>query len=159
SLAEAQHQVRSCIAGKETEKLVPSEIEELLVHFTHARRLPGKLKDAADATRAKDATEYIAALEKKNVPDVRSLYKELCEYVHPAKSSVSFSLAADAEGRRRIDPESDQRVIAELLHRYRKTFDECVMFAFNPALLTLRVLHRFGITPQIPELRRYKFSR
>src|SRR5262249_9115949 len=65
SLAEAQHQVRSCIAGKETEKLVPSEIEELLVHFTHARRLPGKLKDAADATRAKDATEYIAALEKK----------------------------------------------------------------------------------------------
>ena len=41
----------------------------------------------------------------------------------------------------------DEAVISHFMAEYRRTFIELLMFAFNPALATLRVLNYFPLTP------------
>ena len=128
-----------------------------MIHFTHARHLKREEKNRVPpAHKAKPASQYISDI---GIPGARTLYGELCEYSHPAASSVEYLFSAVDEGRAfRVDPRRDKHKIDSLIETYRTVFDDLLMVSFNPVLLSLRVFHAFQLFPNIPELRNVNFS-
>ena len=79
--------------------------------------------------------------------------------MHPAASSVSCMFVQTDDGLgSRIDSGHDARVIASLLERHRAAFRELLMAAYNPVILTLRVLNHFGQFPVTPRVAEMDFS-
>ena len=154
TLAENHGFIQRCLSGEEPLPSGSTELEDRLIHFTHARRLdPGERDTVPPSHKAKPTKDYIAELQAYRLPDVSSLYSELCERSHPAASSVEYCFSpADAEAAFRIDPAQDRRSIDSIVDRYRHVFDNLLMVCFNPGLLSLRVLQVFRIFPDLPEL-------
>ena len=160
-LAGKHRSIRRCLEGKEDQTaMVSSEVEDLMTHFTHARRLTrGEKKQLPPSHEAKPAAEYIRDLAAYGMPDAPELYGELCAFSHPAADSVKYLFYNTGEGTVfRIDPFADRRAIDSLVAAYRPVFKDLLMVAANPILLTLRVFHPFRLLPNIPELRDVDFS-
>ena len=88
-----------------------------------------------------------------------TLYGELCEYSHPAASSVEYLFSGVGEGSSfRVDSSRDEHKIESLIRAYRTVLGDVLMIGFNPILLSLRVFHVFKVFPNIPELRDVNFS-
>ena len=140
--------------------MVGSEVEDLMTHFTHARRLNAReRKQLPPSHEAKPAAEYIRELAAYGIPDAPELYGELCALSHPAADSVKYLFANTGEGTVfRMDPTRDRRTIDSLVAAHRAVFDSLLMVAANPVLLSLRVFHAFRLFPKIPELRDVNFS-
>jgi hypothetical protein len=132
----------------------------MLIHFTHARKISKADKPAAPH-QVKPSSEYIASFERMNIQGqaVKELYAELCEFMHPAGASVGWMFMGTDDGLGgKIDLHSDKHVIEGLHARHRPAFHELLMAAFNPVLLTLRVLDHFGQFPRADVLRHVNFS-
>lgn len=160
-LPEKHHSIRRCLEGREDQIIMfSSEVEDLMTHFTHARRLAkGEKQDLPSSHQAKPATEYIRELAAYGISDVPELYSELCAFSHPAADSVKYLFANTGEGTVfRIDPFADQRAIDSLVAAHRAVFENLLLVAANPILLILRVFHAFRLFPNIPELRDVNFS-
>lgn len=160
-LADKHHLIRRCLEGKEDQTVVvSSEVEDLMIHFTHARRLTkGEKKRLPPSHEAKPAAEYIRELAAHGMPHAPELYSELCALSHPAADSVKYLFSNTGEGTVfRIDPYADRRAIDSLVAAYSAVFEDLLMVAVNPILLTLRVFHAFPLFPDIPELRAVDFS-
>ena len=160
TLAENQRFIRRCLSGKESRLSGSKELEDRLIHFTHGRRLDADEKGSVPPShKAKPTRDYIAELQAHRLPDVPSLYSELCERSHPAASSVEYCFSsADGGPAFRIDPRQDRLSIDAIVERYRHVFDDLLMVYFNPALLSLRVVQVFRIFPDLPELDGVNFS-
>ena len=85
-LPEKHRSIRRCLEGRENQiVMISSEVEDLMTHFTHARRLAkGEKQDLPSSHQAKPAAEYIRELAAYGIPDVPELYSELCAFSHPA---------------------------------------------------------------------------
>lgn len=161
TLAEQHRMIRRCLEGRESEQLLlSSELEDFMVHFTHARRLVGQEKEAHPAShQAKHATEYVGKLAAYGVPDAPALYGELCTFSHPTANSVKCLFTNVGDGTVfQMNPTNDRRMIDSLIAEYGDVFEDLLTVAANPILLTLRVFHAFRLFPKIPELRDVDFS-
>ena len=157
TLAEHHIFIRGCLSGRQRELSGSTELEERLIHFSHARKLKSGEKDRAPPSHeAKSAIEYIRQI---GTPEALTLYGELCEYSHPAASSVEYLFSGVGEGSSfRVDPSRDEHKIESLIRAYRTVLEDVLMIGFNPILLSLRVFHTFKVFPNIPELRDVNFS-
>jgi hypothetical protein len=160
TIAEHHRPISAALLAVDGQDLfVNRELEDMLIHFSHARRITKSDKDAPPSHRAKHTAEYIALLDSMKIPGVTDLYSELCEFMHPAASSVSCMFVPSDDGLGgRIDLQHDARVIKDLLTRHRPAFRELLMPAFNPILLTFRVLDHFGQFPAAKALDGVDFS-
>ena len=117
-LAEKHRSIRRCLEGREDETvIVGSEVEDLMTHFTHARRLTrAEKKQLPPSHEAKPTGAYIRALAAYGMPDAPDLYGELCAFSHPAADSVKYLFYNTGErtvfG---IDPFADRRAIDSLV--------------------------------------------
>lgn len=152
SLAENQSSIQRAIEGQSNlEAVVSKELEDILIHFTHARKT-AKSENVPQSHTAKYAFEYIKELTNMNIEGSSELYSDLCSLVHPADTSVSLLFEKNGKVLR-----VSAAVEKEMLHAWaeasKDTLGGALQAAFNPAILTLKVLQKFGVFQQIKELR------
>ena len=160
TLAEHHGWIRTCLSSQERQLSVNAELEDMMIHFTHARRLSGSEKQTAPPShKAKRTHKYISDLAAYGIPDAPMLYRELCEISHPASDSVSYIFSPiEKESAFRVDPRRDRHAIDTLLARYRHVFNDVLMVSFNSILISLRVFHAFRVFPNVTPLRNVNFS-
>ena len=146
TLAECRTDVNSALQLMAKHGVLATELEDKLIHFSHARKL-SKQEVAPPSHTAKQAAEYIRALEKANLPGLYECYLELCQYTHPAAHSVASLLVPISEDSFLLAPAYDQIRIEALIEKHKSLVLPLLMFAFNPGALVLKVLLHFD-TPQ-----------
>jgi hypothetical protein len=147
TLARDHIQISRALSGELRQtNLMATEIEHELIHFAYARSLTKTERVSAPAShRARKVRDYLDILEKGHVNEILECYRTLCDLTHPGASSVWMWLHPINELEVDLAPNQDESVISQFLAEYRKTFLELLMFAFNPAIVTLSVLNCFSI--------------
>ena len=156
ALAHHHSSITECLAGQATTVLVSSELENELIHYSHARHLKRSERSSAPTShQARKVQEYLNIFGDQNADNVSRCYRNLCDLTHPGASSVWMWLASeDPTGSAvRLSTRQDEVLIAEFLRQYASMPLELLMFAFNGPLITLNVLNYFSIedlhTPQL----------
>ena len=140
--------IQALAAQAKSQTFLAPELEDTLIHYAYARHLTKTELQAAPRThQALKVREYIDTLEKGEVTDVVPCYQALCDLTHPGATSVWMWLHPADDHTMRIQTNQEEVIINDFLAEYRTTFLELLMFAFNPALATLRVLNYFPLTP------------
>jgi hypothetical protein len=135
-------------------------LEDALIHYSYARHLTKpELQAAPPSHKALHVRDYIEVLEKGEVANVIACYRELCDLTHPGATSVWMWLWPISNVATELKARQDDRVIGYFLTEYRETFVGLLMFAFNPALTTLRVLNYFPLVAlHTPTLENWNMS-
>lgn len=108
TLAEHHRKIQAEVKGKGSGPVFLSgELENTLIHFTHARK---KTDGAPDSHKARPTWEYLKFIEGMKITGSKELYGHLCELVHPASESVSTMFVA-TEGGLIIDYPARKRAI------------------------------------------------
>ncbi len=110
NLADSHALIHHALSGMLDAVAVHQDLEDALIHFTHARRLT-KLDSAPPAHRAKPTTEYLKALEEAGGARVLDCYRALCEVTHPAAPSTFLYSETDGQGSWRIGSTGDGALI------------------------------------------------
>ena len=118
------------------------ELEDCLVHYAFATKLPGKKEPSVFA--ALPLTKYLAGMKGESQEDILKLYRRLCEWVHPSMSSVWAWMSGESELASSLCVKSDERLIAVLAQEFRQLLPKIPMLALNPGIVTLAVLNRVG---------------
>lgn len=147
SLAENYMQISRALSGTVGNQcFVSKELEDTLIHFKYARHLTkAEMATAPQSHKALQVRQYIDCLEKGQVHQVIACYQSLCDLTHPGASSVWMWLTSENGVDLELNPNQDESTITYYLTEYRDTFLELLMFAFNPAILTLNVLNYFPL--------------
>lgn len=147
SLAENHVTISRALSGAlGNQCFVSKEIEDALIHFKYARHLTkAEMATAPQSHKALQVRQYIERLEKGRVHQVIACYESLCDLTHPGTSSVWMWLTSENGVDLELNPNQDESTITYYLTEYRDTFSELLMFAFNPAVLTLNVLNYFPL--------------
>ncbi|MDE2463670.1 MAG: hypothetical protein KGO02_08160 [Alphaproteobacteria bacterium] len=156
-LASNKDKVKAEIGGRpSTGFLVSKELEDSLIHFTHARKVR-RTEEAPDSHKAMQSFQYVDKIDKMNIPGVKDLYAKLCEIVHPAAESVSITFISK-DGVWLVDPDNEAVVLKKLLAEYGDTLFGVVMASYNSPLLILKTLHSFNLFTKLSKLRNYRFD-
>jgi hypothetical protein len=159
SIAEQKTPFQSALTGSLDGLFCFEELENMLIHFSHARKLSKAEKvDAPDSHRALQTINYIDMLEEAGPPGAKKLYSELCQLAHPSMMSLSYLNSRGDDGGFKVDSGRDKEMIRDVIHRYAPILHQLPSLAFNPGLIILRVLVPFKIFPIHPELRRFNFQ-
>ena len=151
--------INQALDGRLVKKIfVVKEIEDDLIHYSHARKLKrGELAPASH--KAKSIRDYMTILEKGKMPHVVSCYSALCDLTHPGASSVWAWLRPVNEWEFDLVSNQDSQIISRFLSDYRTTYLETLMFVFNGPLLSLSARNYFPIQDfHTPELLQWEFS-
>ena len=137
---------RALSGQSENQIVISNEIEDGLIHFSYARHLTKTERTTVPPSHeAKKVRDYIEVLEKGQVHQVIACYQSLCDLTHPGASSVWMWLTSENGTDIELQAGQDESIIADYLENYRETFLQLLMFAFNPALVTLNVLNYFPL--------------
>lgn len=141
TLATISASIFAALSGRLDVDVVSPELEDKLIHFAYAKKFRAK-DSIPDKYRAKTAAEYVAEFKWFNTPEVVDLYSSLCEYVHPAASSVHMFL-----------DESDERDVTTISHKREphlalpkelpSILQAVAILAFSPPLITFGTLNYF----------------
>ena len=93
------------------------------------------------APKAKSAAEYVKGLDNKTGQKFYKLYGELCQLTHPAAQGVLHMMPPINENEFFFEEKFGKEKIELLLEEQKDLIPDLVSFAFNPALLTLKVLN------------------
>jgi len=153
TLAEKHRIIQTEISGAGSGAVhASSELENLLIHFTHARKIPRK-SDAPESHRAKEPYKYVKHLENMKIIGVAEFYQELCEIVHPASKSISTMLSVSDEGVYSVDVDAESRALSDKVKTNQTLMSDLLMAAYNGPLITLSTLHKFNLFTKIDPLR------
>lgn len=161
TISENYHLINRCILGKMDRAICTAEeLEEKLIEFMYARKPGRDEKGKIPATHiAKPTQYYIKTLEKYQIGDVSSLYKQLCELSHPAAASVQYMFSSNDEGKSfYINDQNDGVALKLILEEHSSSFDGLMMVTFNAILISFRLLDEFNLFPKIPPLRDVNFD-
>ena len=148
TLAHRHSSISECLEGRARSRLESSEVEDELIHYSHARRLSrSERANAPSSHKARQVQEYLKIFGDLNAENVRRCYSDLCDLTHPGASSVTMWLDTDdpTGSQFRLSTRQDQAFIADFLQRYPTIPLELLMFAFNGPVITLNVLNYFPI--------------
>jgi hypothetical protein len=152
NLAEHYQTISRCLSGDEDKARDFSEFEDRLNHFCHAKKMRTK-KGEENVLKAKDAVTYINVLEKV-VPNVTSLYQQLCSLCHPADASIEYFFDFMPDGKLKLSATKDREAIRSIISEYPNVLQVTLMLHCNAPLLMLRVLQKFPVHPRLERLRK-----
>ncbi len=147
SLAENHVNIKRALSGSSppTHLMNYGEIEDVLLHFSHAKRVDKAHKnEVPDYMRAKFATTYIKPLEVYPPGGFCAWYQELCELSHPASDSICYMLLQQEDGSLTFHPSLDREHIHEHITKHQQRLTEALRISQIPALVMLRVLSHIG---------------
>ena len=148
TLVNHHSSITEALAGRATTVFISSEVEDELIHYSHARRIRGPERaNSPQSHEARTVQEYLEIFGDQNADHVRQCYSDLCDLTHPGASSVVMWLASnDPAGLEfRLATHQDEALIAGLLRQYPTVPLELLMFAFNVPAITLNVLNYFPV--------------
>lgn len=156
TLAEHSHIIRRALAGQLGTAALNADLENELIHFSHARRIK-KEDDAPQSHAAKPAAEYIRCFEEGIKGQLKDCYTVLCEVTHPAFLSVATYLAEIEPGRTyELTTASDNAAIEQFCDLFAETIEMLLLVGVNGSFVTLEVLNRFPLiavhTPGVQKL-------
>lgn len=166
TLADNHDKITKVLEGNSNDNtiLVSKALEEILIHFSYARKITEEEKNAVGTIpkyqNAKPASEYLKHLDNKldNGP-IGALYSFLCQFSHPAAHSTHFFFKEEQEAQHYkfsyLD-NPDENNIKLILSKYESEIIKSLMLGFNPSLLVLKTLNLFGYpevqTPNIDSI-------
>lgn len=157
TLAQQNRKIRGQISGKYSgPTTVSQELEESLIHFTHARKVQ-KNEEAPPSHKARQSADYVKYLEAMEIKGAYKTYSFLCELVHPASTSVATLFRSEDHGWT-FSPGNEQHALRELAENNKELFGDVLSAAYNPPILILKVLHKFDLFSKIDKLRAYRFD-
>lgn len=117
-----------------------SELEEDLIHYSHARKIE-KGEQVPKSHKAKTAAEYVRQLDQKTAMSFYECYGVLCQLTHPAAQGVLHMMPSINDSEFTFEEKFGKEKIDLLLSEYHKLIPDLLSYAFNPGLLTLKVLN------------------
>ena len=141
TLARLNSRITRALSGRLRTIVVSSEIENELIHFSHARYM--RNSEATGDLRhhkARTTQQYMDILKEGGVDNVSQCYRELCDMTHPGVNSVIMWLSV-SDGQLALSARQDGSVIQGYVDRYTDIFQDLLRFGFNPAIITLAVLN------------------
>ncbi len=135
--------IRLALSGQLDEIQGNEELENRLIHFTHARKIK-KGESASDEHRAKTSKEYLLHLQAGIKADALKCYERLCETVHPAVHSLSWMIRIRKDGGAMlIDTSGDIHHIRGFCEEHHDLMRDLLVIGFNQPAITLKVLNKF----------------
>lgn len=144
SLAEIRDLVNPILQLQQKQTVLATELENQLIHFSHARKLK-RGEVAPDYHNAKQVAEYVKSLESAGLAGLYECYSELCQYTHPAAQSISHLLHPLTDESYSLTPSQDQIYIETMMEQYKPLMLPLFMYSFNPGVLVLKVLMYFDV--------------
>ena len=146
-LAELHAVIRLAVAGRVKQPTVCKDLEDELIHFTHARHVR-KEEEVDDSHRAKHTTAYLKALVDAGTPGVMECYRTLCDVTHPGIGSVrcyadGYRTKTGTGYRLRLD--LDDALIREFCKDSERISERMIHFGVVPPIMVLRILNEFGV--------------
>jgi hypothetical protein len=159
SLANLHQMIARGLSGAASqEKHGYAELEAKLDHFVFAKWMRTK-RGEENIEKAKDNETYIEQIECV-LPNVVTYYRRLCGITHPSNSSLKYLYDDNTPtgGQFRLTAANDERAIAAICEEFPTALSVTLMMSCNPALLILRVLHKFGVHPKLRPLKMLDLS-
>tara|TARA_R110002072_G_scaffold21376_3_gene76007 strand:- start:1233 stop:2147 length:915 start_codon:yes stop_codon:yes gene_type:complete len=145
TLAEDHEVLCSYLEHEPTKIHVHRELEDRLIHFTHARKLSKEEKETfPESHSAQQIFQYIDNLETAGVIGAKDCYAEMCDFTHPGLSSLQPWMTEEADSLK-THPRKDRILIADILKRYKHLFIPLLRTIYNPGLMTLNLLNHFPV--------------
>jgi len=144
-LADFHTVIRTAIASKIEQPTLFKELEDELIHFTHAGYV-GKGEKVDPAHRAKQTAEYLAALAEVGTPDITECYRTLCDVTHPGIGSVACyadTFATETGSGYRLKFDRDAEQITDFCKQHENVSRKMIIFSLVPPIMTLRILNDF----------------
>jgi len=154
-------QIMCALSGKlERVNLLDGEMEDKLIHFAYARKLTkAERAEVPESHQVMKVRDYIDELEEAQVHNIVECYDKLCDLTHPGASSVWMLLHSVNDLEMELIAGQDDSEISRFLNDYRRTILDLIMLAFNPGIITLRVLNYFTLVKfHVPALDRWDLS-
>ena len=148
TLSENHSSILECLEGAAHDFLSSERLENELIHYSHGRYIKGSERnDTPLAHRARETADYFKIFGDLHADKIGRCYRFLCDMTHPGAPSVFMWLSStDAEGSELfLSPGQDQVLIESFSEQSRDISLELLVFAYNPAVLTLSVLNYFPI--------------
>jgi hypothetical protein len=123
------------------------ELEDELIHFTHARHVTRK-EQVDESHHAKQTNKYLDSLVEAGVKGVTDCYRTLCDVTHPGIGSVRcyadvYRTKTSAGYRLRQDPDAD--LIADFCKQSQDISRRIAHLSILPPVMTLLILNEFGV--------------
>ncbi len=156
TLAQCYSSIVEALSSQATTAIMCSELEEELIHYSHAQRLSAPERaNSPRSHQVRQVQEYLNIFGDANGGAIRQCYSELCDLTHPGSSSVRMWLTSEeaAGYELRLSSNQDAVHIGRILREYASVTPQLIMFAFNAPVITLNVLNYFPVvdlhTPKI----------
>lgn len=146
-LAELHSIIRLAVAGKSKQPCLCKDLEDDLIHFTHARHVK-RGEDVDDAHRAKQTRQYLESLASSGLSTVLNCYRTLCDVTHPGIGSVlcyAASFRTDSGSAYRLQFDQDRELISSFCDDNQQVSERMIFFGVVPPVITLRILNDFGV--------------
>ena len=148
TLAHLYPEVSKALLGRATDIVIATELEDHLIHYSHARYLRRSERDSMPPTHdALLASKLEDLKELGNADKVAAAYRFLSDLTHPAAASVSIWLApVDATGIEfTVSSKQGEAVMTAFLKEYKTLFFDVLMLAFNTPVVVLNTLNYFPV--------------
>lgn len=144
TIAEHHEVINNKLNKVGDEFVIISQLENDLIHYSHARRME-KGEDAPLSHKAKNAADYVKGLDKRTEKKFYDCYGELCQLTHPAAQGVLHMMPQINESDFSFENGFGKEKIKVLINKYSDLIEHLVIFAFNPGLITLKVLNHIEL--------------
>lgn len=147
TFAEHYTTIVEALSGKSDTVTVSQQVEDQLIHFSHGRFVQNTEKAITPPShRAWSVAQYLKVFGETRNPRLASLYQELSDFAHPAKSSVWMWLTQlDERGLNfELSQAQDDSIVSNFLQP-SETLLEILMWGFNSSVLVLNTLNYFSI--------------
>lgn len=143
TLATHHYHIGRAIRGKSKRFVVAAEIEDALVHFTHARRLGKDQKPLAP--KAHDAMTIQSYLRSfgTDYDGVAAFYERLCAFTHPSAESLMLFVEDYQASTWRLTQWDQKELVAELHKAFFEVFSDTLVKALNLPMTLLKLLNTF----------------
>jgi hypothetical protein len=90
------------------------------------------------------------------IPNANKVYQRLCSITHPSSDSINYLFDHNVErnSKLRLELAHDPKAINDFVSEFPDALPAALLMSCTPSLLVLRVLHKFGIHPKLPMLKR-----
>lgn len=144
TLGDNKSLIKQALQGTLEEILITKELEDKLIHFTHASKTYSKIT-GLDYHKPKQSQDYVKALEKDSTIKFYEYYGFLCELTHPAGTSLGYNFEETSAGELFFSPKRDIQLVTDALERDKGLITELLMKGFNPITLLIKTINLFQI--------------
>jgi hypothetical protein len=147
TIAENNKLIKSAMNKNSNAMVISEELENQLIHFSHARKLEKSEKGKAPSSHvALSAADYVKRMDTFFSISAHSCYSELCQYTHPAADSVlHWHLPGGDDNTYVLFPFGAKEKIEVFCEEHTKIMAPLFYSTLNPALAILKTILHFNV--------------